>query len=101
MGTPFAAEVWAYDEQPGSWHFVTLPLDVADELRAEAGPRRGFGSIRVAVRVGATSWHTSVFPEAQGGSMVLPVKRAVRLAEGLDAGDSCVVEVALLVQVSR
>ncbi|HSV40541.1 MAG TPA: DUF1905 domain-containing protein [Nocardioidaceae bacterium] len=86
----FEAELWEWhQEKPGSWHFVTLPLDVADELRLESGPRRGFGSIRVEATVGATTWRTSVFPEAGGGSFVLPVKQAVRRAEGLEAGGPC------------
>ena len=95
MRVEFVAEVWAHGEEPGSWHFVTLPLDGADELRAEAGPRGGFGSIRVAVTVGGSRWHTSLFPESGGGSMVLPVKRAVRAAEGLEAGDACAVGLEL------
>ena len=92
MGVQFTAELWAYAEEPGSWHFVTLPLEVADEIRDEAGPRGGFGSIRVSATVGDTRWQTSLFPEARGGSMVLPMKKAVRLAQGLEAGASCDVE---------
>lgn len=87
MAVRFVAELWAHGEGPGSWHFVTLPLEVADELRARAGPRGGFGSIRVAVTIGGSRWRTSLFPESGSRSMVLPVKRAVREAEGLEAGD--------------
>jgi hypothetical protein len=89
MRAQFTAELWAYGEEPGSWHFVTLPLEVAHEIRDEAGPRGGFGSIRVSVTVGDTTWQTSLFPEAKGGSMVLPMKKPVRLAEGIEAGDTC------------
>lgn len=55
----------------------------------EAGPREGFGSVRVQATVGSTTWHTSLFPDATTGSFVLPVKKPVRLAEGLAAGASC------------
>jgi hypothetical protein len=92
----FTVEVWAHGDEPGSWHFVTLPPEAAEEIRAGAGPPRGFGSVRVSARIGATSWRTSVFPESGGGSFVLPVKRAVRTAEGLEAGDACTVEVTVL-----
>jgi hypothetical protein len=95
----FTAELWAYGDEPGSWHFVTLPVDLADELRDRAdaaGPRRGFGSIRVSATIGATTWQTSLFPEAKGGSMVLPVKKPVRLAEDIEAGDVCSVAVEVL-----
>ena len=90
----FTAELWAHGEDPGSWHFVRLPLELADEIRDEAGPQRGFGSVRVSVRLGSTTWQTSLFPEAGSGSMVLPVKKAVRRAEGVEAGDACTIEVS-------
>jgi hypothetical protein len=92
MEASFTAELWAHGEEPGSWHFVTLPVELAEEIREEAGPRAGFGSVRVSARLGDTRWQTSLFPEA-GGSMVLPVKKAVRVAEGVEAGDVCTIEV--------
>jgi hypothetical protein len=52
-------------------------------------------SIRVEVTLGDTTWKTSVFPDRDSGSYVLPVKRVVRTAEGVDLGDS--VEVDLVV----
>lgn len=80
-------------EAADAWRFVALPADVSEAVRLVAGPPRGFGSVRVQVRIGATTWRTSVFPDAARGTFVLPVKRAVRAAEGLEDGD--VVEVAL------
>ena len=96
MGVTFTAELWAHRDEPGSWHFVTLPLEVAEAIRDDAGPRGGFGSIRVSVRAGETTWQTSLFPEGAGGSMVLPVKRPVRRAEGLEAGDTCAFELEIV-----
>jgi hypothetical protein len=73
----------------GSWHFVTLPAAVADELRDRVPPRGpGFGAIRVTVSVGDTTWATSVFPDKATGSFVLPMKKAVRVANQLCAGDA-------------
>jgi hypothetical protein len=83
----FAATLWRY---PGadSWHFVSLPVEIsADITDVTAGNRRGFGSVRVTVTVGATSWQTSVFPDSKTGAYLLPVKQAVRVAEHLEAGD--------------
>jgi hypothetical protein len=85
----FAAEVWEHSpDDPGSWHFVTVPPDVSADVVLETGPRRGFGSIRVEARIGATTWRTSLFPEAPD-RLVLPLKRAVRSAEDLHAGTTC------------
>ena len=46
----------------------------------------GFGSVRVRVTVGSTSWMTSLFPSTREAAYVLPVKKAVRTAEGLALG---------------
>ncbi len=92
----FRAELWEHSPgEPGSFHFLTLPAELADDLAAEAGPLQGFGSIRVEVRIGATTWRTSLFPDAAQGTFVLPVKKAVRRAEDLEAGTSCEVSVSL------
>lgn len=90
----FVGEVWRW--QDGSWFFVTLPADLSADLRMDAGPPRGFGSVRVEARVGDSVWRTSVFPQKETGSFVLPVKKAIRLAEGLDDGDSCEVVLRLV-----
>jgi hypothetical protein len=83
----FAAPLWRYPGEDG-WYFVSLPLEISADINdITAGTRRGFGSVRVAVTVGATSWRTSVFPDSKTGAYLLPVKKAVRAAEGLEAGD--------------
>ncbi len=46
----------------------------------------GWGMIPVRARIGATEWETSLFPK--DGLYVVPVKDAVRRAEGLDEGDT-------------
>ena len=56
--------------------------------------RRGFGGVRVDATIGATTWRTSIFPQT-GDMYVLPLKRAVREAEGIDPG--AIVRVGLFV----
>jgi hypothetical protein len=86
----FTAELWIWDaRQSDSWTFVTVPPEHSDDLREQAaGPRAGFGSIRVEVTIGKSTWRTSVFPDKESNCYVLPVKAAVRKAEGIDAGDT-------------
>jgi hypothetical protein len=79
-----------YRFAPRAWCFATLPQDAADEIRATQ-ERRGFGSIPVRAAIGATAWETSVFPDRQSGSFLLPVKAAVRRAENIDGGDTVAV----------
>jgi hypothetical protein len=89
----FTATVWRYDGS-AAWYFLTLPLELADEIRSRVEPV-GFGSVRVRARIGATAWSTSVFPDKHSGSFVLPVKAAVRRAEDLDDGSPAYVHLAV------
>jgi len=50
----------------------------------------------VRVSIGGSRWTTSIFPDGGRGAYVLPIKRAVRKAEGLDAGDTATVTVELV-----
>jgi hypothetical protein len=88
----FDATLWEHDG-PAAWYFISLPHDEADAIDETYGRRNGFGSIRVKVRIGSTRWATSIFPDSKHATFVLPVKKAVRTAEGLEAG--CVVRVDL------
>jgi Domain of unknown function (DUF1905) len=94
----FDAELWLWDaRRTDSWTFVSLPAEASEEIRDLAGgPRRGFGSLRVRVTVGGSTWTTSIFPDSARGSYVLPIKRVVRKAEALDVGDVASVTVRLI-----
>jgi hypothetical protein len=87
----FTAPLWQVSAQDG-WYFVTLPDEHADDIRDVPSSSGGFGSVRVRVTVGGSTWSTSVFPDSKRGSYLLPVKKAVRTAEGLvEGGDVPVV----------
>lgn len=91
----FEAPLWLWEGE-AAWWFVTVPTEVSDDVRARtAGARRGFGSVRVEATIGATTWSTSVFPDARSGCYLLPVKKAVRTAERLDTGDPAHVRLRL------
>ena len=94
--------IWTTDTAPASWHFLTLTGEVAEAIHAlalmrrlEFGRKRGWGSIRVRATVGETSWDTSIFPAKEMGGWLLPVKAAVRKAEGLVARDLVKVRVVI------
>ena len=92
----FEAELWQWAARVDSWIFVSVPTEYFDEIQdAAAGPPRGFGSVRVAVRIGGTRWTTSIFPETGSRTYALPIKKAVRTAEGIGAGDVVMVDLEL------
>lgn len=73
---------------PSSWHFVTLPKKDATDIEKYQSPiRRGFGAVRVRVEVRETEWETSIFPDKETGSFILPLKLSVRKKEGIRADE--------------
>lgn len=88
MTFDFEAPLWEWDaRRTERWTFVSVPEDASDEILERAGAfARGFGSLRVEVTVGGTTWRTSIFPDGKHRAYSLPVKRAVRDAEGLTTG---------------
>ena len=92
----FTAKVWEH-ETGAAWHFVSLPEAEADDIEERFGATAGgFGSIRVEVTIGSSTWSTSLFPDSKRATYVLPVKKAVRRAEGLVAGSKATVEIVVV-----
>lgn len=82
------AKVWLY---PGNapWHFVTLPIRIARDIDDYFYEwKRGWGSLPVIVKLGKTSWKTSIFTDKQSASYILPLKADVRKKEGIKDGDT-------------
>jgi len=79
---------------PSPYHFIAVPDDVAADLRALAPMLTyGWGVIPVTVRIGESTFTTSLFPR-QGGYLV-PIKDAIRRVEDLTLGDAVAVEMAV------
>lgn len=81
----------------GSWHFLTIDGAAGEALTGTALMRRmertigGFGSLKVTARIGDSAFRTSLFPSRELG-WLLPVKAAVRKAEGIGEGDEVTVQ---------
>lgn len=93
----FEAELWRWKARTDSWVFVSLPDDVADEIADSPLPPAGFGSVKVEVTLGGSRWSTSIFPDAGRKTFVLPLKAAVRRAEGVEIGDTVRIAVETLI----
>ena len=84
----FTAQVWEHDG-PAAWYFLSLPEPIADDIEEFYGDHAaGFGSLKVEVTIGSTTWRTSIFPDSKQGTYVLPVKQQVRKAERLTDGST-------------
>ena len=79
---------------PSPYHYVPVPAEQSAAIRAVASQvTYGWGVIPVLARIGGTAWETSLFP--RDGRYLVPVKVAVRRAEGLELGDTVTVRLVL------
>lgn len=80
-----------------AWHFVSLPISISEKIRkASLGKTRGWGSLRVNAKIRGSEWPTSIFPDSKSGTYILPLKKEVRAAAGVRAGDKISLELSLL-----
>jgi hypothetical protein len=91
--TEFTGELYHW-RGPAPYHFIRVPEAASAGLRDLAtAVTYGWGMIPVRVRIGGSAWETSLFPK--DGSYVLPIKDAIRKAEGLTLGDTVTVELSI------
>ena len=88
-------KIWTFAD--GTSHFMSVPKELADEIRAHSMiARRGFGSVKVEVTVEDFTWRTSIFPSKDSGGYFLPVKVEVLRKTGIVPGDEVTVELELI-----
>lgn len=79
-------KVWIY-EGPAPWYFVTIPKNESRKIKKKFGLfHRGWGSIPVKVKLGESTWKTSIFWEKKG-TYILPIKKEIRKNENVNNGD--------------
>jgi Domain of unknown function (DUF1905) len=79
---------------PSPFYFVPVPDEESAAIEAVSSiVTYGWGVIPVAARIGATTFRTSLFPK--GELYLVPLKVAVRRAEGLELGDTVTVRLHL------
>lgn len=95
MEREFTGTTYRWEARTDTWVFVDLPAGLADEIEALAGGvARSFGSLRVEARLGGSTWRTSIFPTSS--TYLLPLKQAVRRAEGVELGGEVTVRLRVL-----
>ena len=83
---------------PSPYHFIAVPGAECEEIAAVAGlVTYGWGAIPATVRVGDTTWTTSLFP--RNGGYLVPVRDKVRTAERIEVGE--IVEVRLSIAIEE
>ena len=93
MDLEFSGEIIHW-RGPAPFHFVIVPDEQSATIEAVSSMvTYGWGVIPVRARIGRTDFTTSLFPRAD--RYLVPVKDAVRRAEGLALGDEVTVQLRL------
>jgi len=89
----FTASVWEW-RGPAPYHFVSVPVEIAQEIKELASAvTYGWGMIPVDGKIGNTSFTTSLW--AKNSTYAVPLKDALRKAEGISFNDTVSVELTL------
>ena len=89
----FSGEV-VFWRGPSPFHFVKVPDAACREIADVASlVTYGWGAIPATVRIGDTTWTTSLFPRY--GGYLLPVRDKVRAAEGIELGQTVAVSMTM------
>ncbi|MEU9389933.1 DUF1905 domain-containing protein [Streptomyces sp. NPDC048324] len=79
---------------PAPYYFVALPDEESADVReVAASATYGWGVVPVEARVGEVAFTTSLFPK--DGGYLLPLKNAVRVPQGMAAGDEVTVRMTV------
>ncbi len=96
----FTEKCWLWQGK-GAWHFISVPQNHSEEIKfftdSHFGKRRGWGAVKVTVRIDKSEWQTSIFPSTSLNAYILPLKQEIRKKEKI-AVDSAV-KVQLSIQV--
>lgn len=77
-------KVWLYPGKAG-WYFITVPPVIAKDIDFFfSHVKGGWGSLKVSVCIGKTTWKTSIFPDKKTHSYLLPLKAEVRKKEQIE-----------------
>ncbi|MFB9995202.1 DUF1905 domain-containing protein [Deinococcus oregonensis] len=93
MTFEFTGPIWFW-KGPAPWYFITVPTEQSAELKAASRfVTYGWGMIPVQAQIGGTTWKTSLF--YKDDHYVIPIRAAVRKAEGLEEGGEVTVQMTV------
>lgn len=83
----FSAQVWQHTG-PGGWYFVSLPVEMSQEIRtALRSEEEGWGRLKAAAVICDSNWKTAIWFDSKRGTYLLPLKADIRQKESIHIGD--------------
>lgn len=90
----FSAKPWQHSS-PGGWHFISLPKELATEIRANLKwQEEGWGRLKAQAKIKNSQWDTAIWFDTKMGTYLLPLKAEVRKKEKIVPGE--MIEVLIL-----
>ncbi|MFZ2784273.1 MAG: DUF1905 domain-containing protein [Sediminibacterium sp.] len=82
----FSARSWQHSPA-GGWYFVSLPTDIAKEIRENLGwQEEGWGRLKARAKIGNSEWDTAIWFDTKQKTYLLPLKSEIRRKEKIEAG---------------
>ena len=89
----FTEQPWKYNGQAG-WHFVSLPKELASEIRENLkSQEQGWGRLKATAKIGNSKWKTAIWFDTKMDTYLLPLKAEIRKREFIEIGKSIEVNV--------
>ncbi|HMV25283.1 MAG TPA: DUF1905 domain-containing protein [bacterium] len=80
----FSAKTWQHPS-PNGWHFVSLPIKMAKEIRENfKRQEEGWGRLKATAKIGNTEWETAIWFDTKHKTYILPLKSEIRKKEKLE-----------------
>lgn len=84
----FTAKLWQHSP-PGGWHFVSLPAELASEIRENLKwQEEGWGRLKAMAEIGSSRWETAIWFDTKQKTYLLPLKAEIRRKEKLEPGEN-------------
>lgn len=84
-------------KESGSWHFITIPKDIADPIReSHKSIRRKGVSVPIQVRIGFLTRETSMFYSKHHQTYIIPIKADIRKQLRIKAEDTIHVNIQIM-----
>lgn len=92
MDVEFSGEVIEW-RGPAPFLFVAIPEEESDDIKEASRGIEYWGQVPVRVRIGETDFKTALFPK--DGRYLLPLRDAIRRAEGIDLDEVVTVRLSV------
>lgn len=80
----FAGKMWKHDS-PAAWYFVSLPIELASEIRDNLKwQEEGWGRMKALAKIGEFEWKTAIWFDTKMKTYLLPIKAEARKKASLE-----------------